>query len=90
MKRKPVAERFAENLMIHRKRAGLSQEELGFLANLHRTEISALEVGHREAKVATIIKLAGSLNITPNDLLNGLEWKSPPGMPLLGEVVVSD
>ena len=45
-----VAERFGENLMIHRKRARLSQEELGFKASLHRTEISQLERGFRLAR----------------------------------------
>ncbi|HEX5375923.1 MAG TPA: helix-turn-helix transcriptional regulator [Solirubrobacterales bacterium] len=86
----PVTERFAENMLIHRRRAGFSQEELGFRANLHRTEISALEVGSREAKIATVIKLAGALSVTPNDLLAGIEWKAPPGLPLLGKLTVRD
>jgi transcriptional regulator with XRE-family HTH domain len=85
----PICQRFAENLVIHRQRAGLSQEELGFRADLHRTEISALEQG-REPKMATIIKLAGTLEVTPNDLLAGIEWNAPPGLPLLGKMVVEE
>jgi hypothetical protein len=33
-----VARCFGENILLGRRRAGLSQEELGFLASLHRTE----------------------------------------------------
>jgi transcriptional regulator with XRE-family HTH domain len=90
MSTNPVAQRFAENLVIHRKRAGFSQEELGFRASLHRTEIGGLENGHREAKISTLLKLAGALEVTPNDLLAGIEWKAPPGFPLLGKLIVRE
>lgn len=66
---------FGENLMVYRKRAGLSQEELGFLASLHRTEISQLERGVRLARIDTLIKLAGALKVPPGDLLKGMAWK---------------
>ncbi|MDX6625228.1 MAG: hypothetical protein QOE56_217 [Solirubrobacterales bacterium] len=69
-----VAARFAENLTHCRKRAGLSQEELGFGAALHRTEISQLERGLRVARIDTLVKLAGTLSISPCDLLEGIEW----------------
>ena len=42
-----VAERFGANLYRARKRAGLSQEALGFAAGLHRTEVGLLERGQR-------------------------------------------
>ncbi len=72
-----VAERFGENLMIYRKRAGLSQEELGFRASLHRTEISQLERGVRlVARIDTLVKLAGALSVPPGDLLKGMAWSS--------------
>jgi Helix-turn-helix domain len=38
-----VARQFATNLRKARRRAGLSQEEVGWLASLHRTEIGLLE-----------------------------------------------
>ncbi len=69
-----VSERFGENLMIYRKRAGLSQEELGFRASLHRTEISQLERGVRLARIDTLVKLAGALSVPPGDLLRGMAW----------------
>lgn len=77
-----VAERFGENVMIHRKRAGLSQEALGFAASLHRTEVSAVERGERLARIDTLIKLAGALSVPPGDLLKGMAWT--PGRTRVG------
>jgi transcriptional regulator with XRE-family HTH domain len=71
-----VAERFGENLMIYRRRVGLSQEELGFRASLHRTEIGELERGVRVPRIDTLIKLAGALSVPPGDLLKGIAWIS--------------
>ena len=66
-------ERFASNLREQRQRAGLSQERLGFRANLHRTEISLLERGAREPRLSTIVRLARALAIAPKDLLDGVK-----------------
>jgi transcriptional regulator with XRE-family HTH domain len=65
---------FGRNLAAHRKEAGLSQEELGFRANLHRTEVGMLERGIRLPRIDTLIKVAGSLGVPPGDLLKGLDW----------------
>jgi transcriptional regulator with XRE-family HTH domain len=56
----------------------MSQEQLSVRASLHRTEISQLERGLRVARIDTLVKLAGSLEVTPGELLAGLEW-SPGG-----------
>ncbi len=74
-----VAERFAENLLILRRRASLSQEQLGFCAGLHRTEVGSLERGTRMPRLDTIIKLAGALEQPPERLMKGLAW-SPGGV----------
>ena len=66
-------ERFARNLREHRQRAGISQERLGFRANLHRTEISLLERGAREPRLSTIVRLARALGVTPTELLEGIK-----------------
>jgi len=78
-----VAARFGENLLRCRKRAGFSQEELSFRASLHRTEIGMLERGIRLARVDTLVKLAGALEISPEELLDGLVWM--PGEPRPGQ-----
>jgi transcriptional regulator with XRE-family HTH domain len=69
-----VAVRFGRNLWRCRRRAALSQEELGARAGLHRTEIGMLEHGTRLARVDTLMKLAGSLSISPAELLEGIHW----------------
>jgi len=69
-----VAVRFGRNLFRCRRRAALSQEELGALASLHRTEIGMLEHGTRLARVDTLMKLAGALSIDPAELLEGIHW----------------
>jgi transcriptional regulator with XRE-family HTH domain len=67
-------DRFAKSLKKARKRARISQEELGFRCDLHRTEISLLERGGREPRLGTMIKLCGVLKVTPQDLCEGIEW----------------
>jgi len=74
--------RFGKNLARCRERAAVSQEELGFRASLHRTEVSLLERGERMPRVDTALRLAGSLGVPLDDLVAGLEWQ--PGY----EVVV--
>jgi transcriptional regulator with XRE-family HTH domain len=73
-----VAEQFATNLVRHRKAAGYSQEQLAALAEVHRTEIGHLEHAQRTARIDTLIKLAGALEVSPGELLEGIEWR--PGM----------
>jgi len=69
-----VAREFGLNMLLARKRADLSQEELGFRASLHRTEISQLERGVRLPRIDTVVKLAGALSVPPGDLLKGVAW----------------
>lgn len=70
----PVAAQFGNNLRYCRRRAGFSQEELGYLASLHRTEVGLLERGERVPRVDTLVKLAGGLSIPPEELLTDIEW----------------
>jgi len=77
-----IAGRFGENLTRHRKQAGISQEELGIRASLHRTQIGILERGARLPRIDTLVKLAGALSISPCDLLDGIAWR--PGSASMG------
>lgn len=77
---------FGENVLLTRKRAGLSQEELSFLAALHRTEIGKLELGERLPRIDTLVKLAGALEVPPGDLLKGMAWM--PGSAPAGRFLV--
>jgi len=67
-------DRFAINLRKARQKARISQEELGFRCDLHRTEISLLERGGREPRLGTIVKLSSSLGVTPEELCAGVRW----------------
>jgi transcriptional regulator with XRE-family HTH domain len=52
-----------------RKAKGYSQEELGYKADLHYTHIGAIERGEKNWSIDTLVKVAGGLNVTINDLL---------------------
>ncbi len=83
-----VATQFGRNLFRCRRRAGLSQEELGSRASLHRTEIGMLERGDRLARVDTLVKLAAAMAIPPSELLEGIHWT--PGESAEGRFSVSE
>lgn len=80
-----AARQFGTNLADQRRRAGISQEELGIRADVHRTEISQLERGLRLPRLDTIAKLAGSLEAPPECFFEGIEWR--PGSIRSGEFV---
>lgn len=60
---------FGKTLAAERKKAGLSQEELGDRAGLHRTEVSLIERGLREPRLETLLKLARGLGMQPATLI---------------------
>jgi transcriptional regulator with XRE-family HTH domain len=70
-----IRDRFAVNLRRAREAKGVSQEELGFSCDLHRTEISLLERGGREPRLGTMLKLAAALEVSPEDLCAGIRWQ---------------
>lgn len=70
-----VAARFGDNLVKVRKQSDLSQDELAVRASVHRTEISQLERGLRVARIDTLLKLAASLETSPDELLHGIGWE---------------
>lgn len=69
-----VLNRFAGNLRQERLMAGLSQETLAELAGIHRTEVSLLEREKREPRMATLIALAGALDVSVGVLVKGIKW----------------
>jgi transcriptional regulator with XRE-family HTH domain len=83
-----VAVKFGHNLWLCRRRATMSQEELGARASLHRTEIGMLEQGTRLARVDTLMKLSGALSISPMELLEGIHWT--PGSTSEGGFAISE
>ena len=72
-----VARPFGSNLRRLRRLSGLSQEQLADRASLHRTAIGLLEHGRRLPRIDTLARLAASLEVSPNDLMQGIEWLPP-------------
>lgn len=73
-----AAARLGRNVFMARRRAGFSQEALGSLASLHRTEVGMVEKGERLPRVDTLIKLASALGVGVGELLEGVDWVVPP------------
>jgi XRE family transcriptional regulator, regulator of sulfur utilization len=77
---KPVValdQTFGANLKRCRKAAGLTQEQLAHLANLHPTYVSMLERGQRNPGFEITIKLIGALGIAADELYRGVTWIPP-------------
>jgi len=73
-----VGERFGANFKRCRRRVGLSQEEVGVLADLHRTHISLMERGERVPRIDTLIKVAAVVEADVGELLAGIDWVTKP------------
>ena len=56
-----------------RIKAELTQEQLGFEADLRRTYVSILELGQQQPSLTTILKLAKALNQTGSALVGMIE-----------------
>jgi len=52
-----------------RRGQGLTQEQLGFEADLRRTFVSSLELGEKQPTLLTIFKLSKALKIAPSQMI---------------------
>ena len=64
-----AAKIFGKVLRELRIEANLTQEQLGLEADLRRTFISLLELGHQQPTLTTLIKLANALNIPAHKII---------------------
>ena len=62
---------FAANLRRFRHAKGISQEDLGYEADVNRTYVSKLEKGVSYPGLEIIAKLANALDVEPAELLFG-------------------
>jgi CheY-like chemotaxis protein/DNA-binding XRE family transcriptional regulator len=58
-------------IRLHRHRQGITQEELAWRAEMHRTYVADIERGGRNVTLRSVGKLAGALKVTVADLLSG-------------------
>jgi transcriptional regulator with XRE-family HTH domain len=63
----------AKTISELRQTAGLSQEELGHLAEIHRTYVSQIERGLKSPTVQVLFKIAAALKIQPVDIIKSIE-----------------
>lgn len=63
---------FGNRLRQTRLAAGLSQEELGDKAGLHRTYIGSVERGERNISLMNVQRIAKALGTTASELVAGL------------------
>lgn len=64
---KAILIQFGEKVKSLRNERGLSQEQLAFKANFHRTYIGMIERAERNITLANIKKLANALDIEIKD-----------------------
>lgn len=58
-----------EEVRTARRNAGISQEQCGELAGLHRNEIGALERGEKNVSFTNLLRVCTALKIAPSELL---------------------
>lgn len=58
-----------KNVRYYRELRGISQEQLAFEADLHRTYVSGVERGIRNPTVLLVARLADALGLEPSKLL---------------------
>lgn len=63
-----LRKKFGMRVRELRKEQGLSQEDLGFKANIHRTYIGAVERGEQNVSLDNIGRIAKHLKVTLSEL----------------------
>lgn len=67
-----IKRKYGKRLRQLRKAKGLSQEELAFRSDLHRTYVSDLERGTRNVSLENIEKIAKVLGLGLSELFKGI------------------
>ena len=65
--------KFGDRVQSLRNQAGISQEKLAELAEMHRTYISGIERGERNVSLINIMRLANALNLSVSKLMKGID-----------------
>lgn len=67
---KEILTKFGKKIRSERQKLEISQEELAFRANLHRTYIGMVERGEKNVTLLNIEKIAKALSLNIKDLFN--------------------
>jgi len=66
--------RFAANVERARRQHDYSVERLAERSGIERGELEAIMRGETEARVDSVLRLAGALEVTPAELYEGVAW----------------
>jgi transcriptional regulator with XRE-family HTH domain len=72
--RKDARIRFGANVERLRRQRGYSLDQLAARSQMRKEEIEDILRGEAEARVDSIYRLAGSLDVTPGELYDGVAW----------------
>lgn len=75
-----IAAAFGMVIRELRSEAGLTQEQLGFEADLRRTFISVLELGQQQPTLTTILKLGKALKTPASSIIELVESRVDKGL----------
>lgn len=70
--KKEILVNFGNKVREIRKKRGLSQEELSFKADLHRTYIGMIERAEKNITLVNIEKIANALEVHIQNLFDGI------------------
>ena len=70
-----ITQKFGNRIKEIRQELGISQEELSYRSELHRTYISSIELGKRNVSLVNIEKLAKSLGCEITDFFTDKKTK---------------
>lgn len=68
-----IIKAFGKAIRQQRKEKNLTQEQLGFEADIQRIYVSKLELGQQQPSLTTIFKLANGLNCSASVLIQETE-----------------
>jgi len=77
--RRALAAQFGRNLKSEREKANLSVYELSGLAEVDWRAVEKTEQGKRLPRLGPAQRLARSLGVELDALIDGIEWRAPEG-----------
>jgi DNA-binding XRE family transcriptional regulator len=78
-----LTHRFGAAVRYYRQCIGLSQEELAWRAQMHRTYLADIERGRRNVSLTRVVALVYALRITLAEFFTALEQQFKAGAPAL-------
>lgn len=70
VQKKQILIRFGKNVRAERLKHGISQEQLGEIARVHRTYIGMIERAEKNITLTNIEKIARALGVRPGHLID--------------------